>query len=253
MPMNGDLEGERVIVSIVSSEGYDADVEDHDVLVYTGHGGNASGFLPPNVEGLCIRWPLQGPRVIDGEGACLARNSSCCFCIKKNEGDLPCTSYGILVRQKSMIYECGSMCASLPNWKYRVTETGFKDGRDGESNEYVFHTNRVYEPFKWNYEIELLGEESSDTVEDYDIPSPLTISSKNSGNVARFMNHSCSSNVFCHPIMYEHNNEVLLHIVFFAKRHIPSITELTYDYVILHSDESESNKVDYGKNKCLCG
>ncbi|KAE8702456.1 Histone-lysine N-methyltransferase, H3 lysine-9 specific SUVH1 [Hibiscus syriacus] len=43
MPMKGDIEGERVAVSIVSAGGYDDDVEDPDVLVYTGHGGNASG------------------------------------------------------------------------------------------------------------------------------------------------------------------------------------------------------------------
>ncbi|KAE8674627.1 Heat shock protein 70 (Hsp 70) family protein isoform 1 [Hibiscus syriacus] len=39
----GVVHGERVAVSIISSEGYDDDVEDPDVLVYTGHGRNASG------------------------------------------------------------------------------------------------------------------------------------------------------------------------------------------------------------------
>ncbi|KAE8674628.1 Histone-lysine N-methyltransferase, H3 lysine-9 specific SUVH1 [Hibiscus syriacus] len=77
-----------------------------------------------------------------------------------------------------------------------IEETNTRqDGRDGESNEYVFQTNRVYESFKWYYETELVGEESFETTEYYDIPSLLTISSKNSGNVARFMNHSCSPNV----------------------------------------------------------
>ncbi|KAE8674646.1 Heat shock protein 70 (Hsp 70) family protein isoform 1 [Hibiscus syriacus] len=128
-----------------------------------------------------------------------------------------------------------------------------EDGIDGESNEYGFQTNRVYESFKWNYKTKLEGEESSDTAEDYDMPSPLTITSKNSGNVARFMNDSCSPNVFWQPIMYKHNHEVLLHIAFFAKRHTPLMTELTYDYGIPHSDESESNGADYGKKKCLCG
>ncbi|XWS57083.1 hypothetical protein CRYUN_Cryun09bG0141100 [Craigia yunnanensis] len=128
-----------------------------------------------------------------------------------------------------------------------------QDGGDGENNEYVFHTNRLYESFKWNYETELVGEESSGTTEDFDIPSPLIISSKKSGNVARFMNHSCSPNVFWQPIMYEHNNETFLHIAFLAKRHIPPMTELTYDYGISHLDETESNNVDYGGKKCLCG
>ncbi|KAK8532080.1 hypothetical protein V6N13_131422 [Hibiscus sabdariffa] len=422
MPMKGDLEGERVAVSIVSSGGYDDDVEDPDVLVYTGHGGNASGDKEasdqklvrgnlalerslhranevrvirgfqdsthqtskvyvydglykvqeswtekgksgcnmfkyklvriPGQKGAFATWKMinkwkegLSPRdglilpdltsaaesvpvslvneVDDEKGpahftylstvkysksfkllqpsfgcschdACQAGNLNC-SCFKKNGGDLPYTAYGILVCRKPMIYECGSSCPCLRNCKNRVTQTGFKvhfevfktrdrgwglrswdpiragtficeyagevidnidakqDGGDDESNEYAFHTDRVYESFKWNYEPELVGEESSNTNEDYDIPSPLIISSKNSGNVARFMNHSCSPNVFWQPIMYERNNEVLLHIAFFAKRHIPPMTELTYDYGIPRSDEKGSNNAEYGKKKCLCG
>ncbi|XP_007010662.2 PREDICTED: histone-lysine N-methyltransferase, H3 lysine-9 specific SUVH1 [Theobroma cacao] len=127
-----------------------------------------------------------------------------------------------------------------------------QDRGDGEKNDYVFRTNRLYESFKWNYETGLVGEESSDPTEDFDIPSPLIISAKNSGNVARFMNHSCSPNVFWQPIMYEHNNEAFLHIAFFAKRHIPPMTELTYDYGTPHPDETQS-KAAHEKNKCLCG
>ncbi|MBA0631320.1 hypothetical protein Godav_000203 [Gossypium davidsonii] len=126
------------------------------------------------------------------------------------------------------------------------------DGDDGENNDYVFNTNRVYESFKWNHETES-AEERSDTSEKFNIPSPLIISSKNSGNIARFMNHSCSPNVFWQPIMYEHNNEAFLHIAFFAKKHIPPMTELTYDYGIPRSDETESNNMEHGKKKCLCG
>ncbi|GMI84646.1 SET DOMAIN PROTEIN 19, SU(VAR)3-9 homolog 3 [Hibiscus trionum] len=128
-----------------------------------------------------------------------------------------------------------------------------QDGEERENNNYVFHTNRIYESFKWNHETESAGEGSSNTSEDFDIPSPLLISSKNSGNVARFMNHSCSPNVFWQPITYEQNNEAFVHIVFFAKKHIPPLTELTYDYgTPPHTDEKESNG-DHGKKKCLCG
>ncbi|KAE8663094.1 Histone-lysine N-methyltransferase, H3 lysine-9 specific SUVH1 [Hibiscus syriacus] len=267
MPMKGDLERERVVVSIVSSGGYDDDVEDPDVLVYTGHGGNANGDKEASNQKLVMgnlalerilhrsneKWkgglssrdglilpdltsgaesiPVSLVNEVDDEKgpahfhlfiyyqysksfkllqpsfgcdyrkACLAENSNCC-CIKKNGG--------------TFIYEYAGEVIDEINTRH--------DGRDGESNEYIFQTNRVYEPFKWNYETELVGEESSDAAEDYDISYPLTIGSKNSGNVARFMNHSCSPNIFWQPIMYEHNNEVLLHIAFFAKRHIPPMT-----------------------------
>ncbi|KAE8714747.1 Histone-lysine N-methyltransferase, H3 lysine-9 specific SUVH1 [Hibiscus syriacus] len=111
----------------------------------------------------------------------------------------------------------------------------------GEIDDYIFYTNRHYESFKWNCEPELVGEESSDATEDFDSPSPLSISAKNIGNVARFMNHSCTPNIFWQPIMYGQNNEAYLHIGFFAKKHIPPMTELTYDYGTPHSNETESN------------
>ncbi|OMO49449.1 hypothetical protein CCACVL1_30992 [Corchorus capsularis] len=126
------------------------------------------------------------------------------------------------------------------------------DGGDGD-NEYVFHTNRIYESFKWNYEPALVGQEGPGPTEDFDIPAHLTISAKTNGNVARFMNHSCSPNVFWQPIMYESNGEAFLRIAFFAKRHVPPMTELTYDYGIPHSDDTGSNAAAYGRKKCLCG
>ncbi|KAL4332574.1 hypothetical protein GQ457_07G019230 [Hibiscus cannabinus] len=218
--------------------------------------------------------------------ACQPGNSNC-SCIGKNGGNFPYTSNGVLACRKSMIYECGPSCPCIRNCKNRVIQTGLKahfevfktrdrgwglrswdrfragtficeyagevidetkarqERGDGE-NEYVFHTNRLYESFKWNFETE--------STEDFDIPSPFIISSKNSGNVARFMNHSCSPNVFWQPIMYESNNEAFLHIAFFAKKHIPPMTELTFDYGTPQSDIAEAdNNPAYRKRKCLCG
>ncbi|XVF41025.1 hypothetical protein PTKIN_Ptkin01aG0247400 [Pterospermum kingtungense] len=422
MVIKGDLEGEPVALSIVSSGGYDDDAEDPDVLVYSGQGGSASrdkeasdqqlvrgnlalerslhrgnevrvirglkdavhqaskvyvydgiykiqeswmekgksgcnmfkyklvripgqtgafatwksiqkwkegvssrvGLILPDLTSGAESTPVslvnevddeRGPacftyfstvkyskpfKLVQPSFGCNCRDacqpgSSNCLCIQKNRGDFPYTANGVLVCRKPMIYECGPSCPCFRNCKNRVSQTGLKvhlevfktrdrgwglqswdpiragtficeyagevienvnarqDGGDGENNEYVFNTNRLYKSFKWNYETELVGEESSGASEDFDIPSPLIISSKNSGNVARFMNHSCSPNVFWQPILHEHNNEAFLHIAFFAKRHIPPLTELTYDYGIPHADETESNNVDYGRKKCLCG
>lgn len=127
-------------------------------------------------------------------------------------------------------------------------------GEEGENDEFVFDTTRVYDSFKWNYEPGLLDEErSNDSDENYEIPSPLIISAKNVGNVARFMNHSCSPNVFWQPVLYEHNNQSFLHIAFFAIGHIPPMTELTYGYGVTRSNEAEGNIVLNRKKKCLCG
>lgn len=124
-----------------------------------------------------------------------------------------------------------------------------------ENDEYVFDTSRVYDSFKWNYEPGLLGEESSNDAndEDYTIPSRLVISSKYFGNVARFMNHSCSPNVFWQPVLYEHNNQSSIHIAFFAVRHIPPMTELTFDYGISRASEADNGNEFNRKKRCHCG
>ncbi|XP_057980274.1 histone-lysine N-methyltransferase, H3 lysine-9 specific SUVH1-like [Malania oleifera] len=230
--------------------------------------------------------------------ACLPGDLNC-SCIRKNGGDYPYTSNGILVSRKPMVYECGPTCPCFPNCKNRVSQTGLKvrlevfktkdrgwglrswdpiragtficeyagevidkakvklERDEGENDEYIFDTTRVYENiFKWNYEPGLLDEESSGASnENYKIPFPLIISAKNVGNVARFMNHSCSANVFWQPLIYEHNNESFLHIAFFAIKHIPPMRELTYDYGIPQSEKCdlEGNIIPRRRKKCLCG
>ncbi|KAL2337311.1 hypothetical protein Fmac_011757 [Flemingia macrophylla] len=123
-----------------------------------------------------------------------------------------------------------------------------------EGDEYVFDTTRIYSQFKWNYEPRLLEEiDPNDSNEDYAMPYPLIISAKNFGNVARFMNHSCSPTVFWQPVIYEENNQSYLHAAFFALRHIPPMTELTYDYGFARSDHAEGSSAVKGRKKCLCG
>jgi len=122
-----------------------------------------------------------------------------------------------------------------------------------EGNEYVFDTTRIYGQFKWNYEPRLLEEvNANESSEDYAMPHPLIISAKNFGNVARFMNHSCSPNVFWQPVVYEDNNQSYLHVAFFALRHIPPMTELTYDYGVARTDHAGGISAAKGRKKCLC-
>ncbi|KAE8669872.1 Histone-lysine N-methyltransferase, H3 lysine-9 specific SUVH1 [Hibiscus syriacus] len=124
-------------------------------------------------------------------------------CIQKNGGDFPCTTNGVLVCRKPLIYECGPSCPCGRNCKNRVSQTGLKlhlevfrtrergwglrsvdsiragsficeyagevidnkasqAGGYGGIDDYIFYTNRHYESFKWSYEPDLVGEESSD-------------------------------------------------------------------------------------------
>uniref|UniRef100_A0A368UGG2 Histone-lysine N-methyltransferase, H3 lysine-9 specific SUVH1 n=1 Tax=Glycine max TaxID=3847 RepID=A0A368UGG2_SOYBN len=108
----------------------------------------------------------------------------------------------------------------------------------GGGYDYIFDSTRIYQ------QLEVFP---GDT-EAPKIPSPLYISAKNEGNVARFMNHCCSPNVLWRPVIRENKNESDLHIAFYAIRHIPPMMELTYDYgAVLPL------KVGQRKKKCLCG
>ncbi|OIW13299.1 hypothetical protein TanjilG_02819 [Lupinus angustifolius] len=119
-------------------------------------------------------------------------------------------------------------------------------------DDYVFDTTRIFDTFKWNYEPRILEEVSTnDSSEDYALPYPLIVNAKSVGNVARFINHSCSPNVFWQPVLYEENNQSFLHVAFFALRHIPPLTEFKYDYGISGAEGSSAQKG--GRKKCFCG
>ncbi|XP_059277299.1 LOW QUALITY PROTEIN: histone-lysine N-methyltransferase, H3 lysine-9 specific SUVH1-like [Lycium ferocissimum] len=211
--------------------------------------------------------PSPGCHCLDG---CQSGDSNC-PCIQRNEGFLPYSSLGVLMSYKTLIRECFSACSCPPDCRNRISQGGpkvrlevFKTknrgwglrsldpirgggficeyagevidvGNDKDDN-YTFDATRIYEPLE--------------AVHDYNdesrkVPFPLIISAKNGGNIARFMNHSCSPNVYWKLVVRESNNEAYFHIAFFAIRHIPPMQELTYDYGI--------NKADRRRKQCLCG
>ncbi|KAE8728917.1 Histone-lysine N-methyltransferase, H3 lysine-9 specific SUVH1 [Hibiscus syriacus] len=215
----------------------------------------------------------------DCHGGCIASNSNC-PCIQRNGGYLPYTANGVLVSQKALIHECGSSCMCPPNCKNRVCQSGLKVRLE------VFKTKdkgwglRSWDPIRSGAFIceyagevidisraeELGGVNDDDYIFDANrscqsgecilgvsnvtpkIPFPLVIRAKHSGNVARFMNHSCSPNVFCQPVLRENSKECDLHVAFYAYRHIPPMTELTYSYGIVPPDRAHQRR-----KKCLCG
>ncbi|KAK7279059.1 hypothetical protein RJT34_24103 [Clitoria ternatea] len=50
------------------------------------------------------------------------------------------------------------------------------------------------------------------------------------GNIGRFINHSCTPNLYVKDIMYDHNDMSFPHRMFFAVKDIPAGRELSYDY-----------------------
>ncbi|XP_037426167.1 histone-lysine N-methyltransferase, H3 lysine-9 specific SUVH1-like isoform X2 [Triticum dicoccoides] len=196
---------------------------------------------------------------------CLPGDNNC-SCTHRNAGDLPYSASGILVSRMPMFYECNDSCTCLHNCRNRVVQKGiqihfevFKTGDRGwglrswdpiragtficeyagvivdknaldAEDDYIFETPPSEQNLRWNYAPELLGEPSLSDFNESSKQLPIIISAKHTGNIARFMNHSCSPNVFWQPVLYDHGDEGYPHIAFFAIKHIPPMTELTYDY-----------------------
>ncbi|KAK2970839.1 hypothetical protein RJ640_016635 [Escallonia rubra] len=200
-----------------------------------------------------------------------------CPCIERNGGYLPYTSLGVLLSYNSMVHECGPSCVCPPNCRNRVSQAGLRVRLE------VFKTKdkgwglRSWDPLRAgaficeyagevidSSKLEELGRENDDKYifdpsrtykppeavpgESGKFPFPLVISAKKCGNVARFMNHSCSPNVLWQPVIRENNDELYVHIAFYAVRHIPPMQELTYDYGMVQPD-----KAGRWKKKCFCG
>lgn len=240
--------------------------------------GPAYFTYSPTLKNLKPTAPMESSAGCSCAGGCQADNFNC-PCIQKNGGHLPYSAMGIIADLKSVIYECGPSCQCPPNCRNRVSQGGLKLRLE------VFRTKgkgwglRSWDPIRAgtficeyagevidNARVEqLVGENEDDYIFDSTriyqqleifpgdteapkIPSPLYITARNEGNVARFMNHSCSPNVLWRPVVRENKNESDLHVAFYAIRHIPPMMELTYDYGIVLP-----LKVGQKKKKCLCG
>ncbi|KAJ3684351.1 hypothetical protein LUZ61_013515 [Rhynchospora tenuis] len=124
-------------------------------------------------------------------------------------------------------------------------------------NEYLFCTDQQGEKaLKWNRGMELATEDSGDTgdckcdkPEQVPVPVPV-INAKEMGNVSRFINHSCDPNLFWQLVCHGNGDEQYPHVMFFALKHIPPMTELTYDY---NGDAEGSRDRAVGSKNCLCG
>ncbi|GAA0151173.1 histone modifying enzyme [Lithospermum erythrorhizon] len=199
-----------------------------------------------------------------------------CPCIQKNEGFLPYSSLGVLLSYPALVHECGLKCACSSNCRNRMTQAGLKLRLEvfkttnrgwglrswdpirsggficeyaGEvmdaskvsefEDDYMFDATRIYQPLE--------GPQGNPRHAPR-APFPLVIDAKREGNVARFMNHSCSPNVYWQPVLRESENEAYLHIAFFSIKHIPPMQELTFDYgMVPHAN------ADRRRKQCRCG
>ncbi|KAL4203478.1 hypothetical protein AMTRI_Chr01g104170 [Amborella trichopoda] len=215
--------------------------------------------------------------------ACSPNDINCC-CLGLNGGQFPYNPNGILFSPKPMIYECAPTCLCSNICRNRASQNGLKlhfevfktrnkgwglrswnpipsgtficeyaglimhNGEEEEEtdDEYLFLSNRERQnPFNWANIYTLLGEQRFAEPDPNFEQLPIVISAKRMGNVSRFMNHSCSPNVSWYPVLFDHRDSQCPHIMFFAIKNIPPMTELTYDYGLSKSQSK--------RKQCLCG
>ncbi|KAJ7971785.1 histone-lysine N-methyltransferase, H3 lysine-9 specific SUVH4 [Quillaja saponaria] len=94
--------------------------------------------------------------------------------------------------------------------------------------------------------LDRLDDRRSESVPEFCIDAGST------GNIARFINHSCEPNLFVQCVLSSHHDIKLARVVLFAADNIPPLQELTYDYgYALDSVFGPDGKVK--QMPCFCG
>ncbi|CAA0841721.1 Histone-lysine N-methyltransferase- H3 lysine-9 specific SUVH5 [Striga hermonthica] len=216
-------------------------------------------------------YPEWYERIEPSGCACLngCSDSRPCPCVVKNGGEIPYNEKGAILRRKARIYECGPLCGCPPACMNRVGQQKlryeleiFKTERRGwgvRSRELIPSGGFVCE-----YLGELLRDKDADLrvghdeylfdiynsrgrrVDGYAIDGAVY------GNVGRFINHSCSPNVYAQDVCYDHTDKRIPHIMFFATRDIPPWEELAYDYNYKPDTVRDANGNIKTKD-CFCG
>ncbi|KAK8459700.1 hypothetical protein SEVIR_2G193500v4 [Setaria viridis] len=229
----------------------------------------------------------EPPKGCDCTNGCT--DSIKCACAVKNGGEIPFNSDGAIIEARPLIYECGPSCRCPPTCHNRVSQHGvkipleiFKTGSTGwgvrslssissgsficeyvgelledkeadktQNDEYLFDIGSNYHDEElWVGLKSVVGVQSSTssskTMEGF------TIDAAEYANVGRFINHSCSPNLYAQHVLWDHDDMRMPHVVLFAVENIPPLQELTYHYnytVGQVLDENGKEKVKH----CYCG
>ncbi|KAJ3683355.1 hypothetical protein LUZ60_013582 [Juncus effusus] len=198
------------------------------------------------------------PKGCDCNGKCSnLKNCKRCACALRNGGNLPFNSQRLIIETKDLVYECGPTCKCPPSCPNRVSQNGitipleiFKTESRGWGVRSLSSISSG--SFICEYVGELLEDEEAEKLEkedEYlfdigknydDAPETdsgageeeegFTIDAGKMGNVGRFINHSCSPNLYAQNVLFDHGDKRMPHVMFFAAKNIPPLQELTYYY-----------------------
>ncbi|VAH86214.1 unnamed protein product [Triticum turgidum subsp. durum] len=233
------------------------------------------------------KYQLDPPSGCDCVGRC--SDSQKCACVMKNGGKIPFRKTGGLLEEKPLIYECGPSCKCPPTCRNRVGQHGIsfrlqvfkttsmgwgvrsldfiptgrfvceyigelldnEDAQERGNDEYLFLIgNNYYDVSRWDNlqkTIPSLMNGPGEEEENF-----FAVDALKCGNLARFINHSCTPNLFTQNVLYDHDNKGMPHIMLFACEDIQPLEPLSYDYnyTIDGVHDSEGN---IKKKRCLCG
>ncbi|CAH2061469.1 unnamed protein product [Thlaspi arvense] len=80
----------------------------------------------------------------------------------------------------------------------------------------------------------------------------FTVDAAKKGNIGRFINHSCSPNLYAQNVLYDHEDKRIPHVMLFAMDNIPPLQELTYHYNYMIDQVRDVNG-NIKKKICYCG
>ncbi|XP_022737173.1 histone-lysine N-methyltransferase, H3 lysine-9 specific SUVH6-like [Durio zibethinus] len=214
-----------------------------------------------------------------------------CSCVMRNGGEIPYNHNGAIVEAKPIVYECGPTCNCPAKCNNRVSQHGIKfqleifktesrgwgvrslnsipsgsficeyagellEDREAEertgNDEYLFDIGNNYSDSSlWDGLSTLMPDAHSSSCQV--LPdSGFTIDAARCGNIGRFINHSCSPNLYAQNVLYDHDDRRIPHIMFFAAENVPPLQELTYHYNYM-IDQVRDENGNIKKKICHCG
>lgn len=172
-------------------------------------------------------------------------------------GRFPYDSYGCIILEEGfLVYECNSSCSCHEDCQNRVLQKGVRVKLEVYKTRHKGWAVRAAQLIaRGTFVCEYIGEVLDDCEANkrgerydkegcsylYDIDAhidtrllgrtkPFVIDATKYGNVARFINHSCSPNLVNYQVLVESMDCQLAHIGLYATRDIEAGEELAYDY-----------------------